>query len=69
MSQGLIDSIIETVAKYNRATIKPYQNISHVMMKEGEMLVPSDDESYTFRLNEGWKITFQNKESIIIKRD
>lgn len=64
----LIDSAVEIVAKYRRATIKPYQNIEHVLIQEGEVLVPSDTEKYVFRLKEGWKIVHQNKEIIIIKR-
>ena len=66
---NLIGSIVETVAKYQRATRKPYQNIQHVMIKECEILVPSDSEEYTFRLNEGWKITNQDKDYLIIKRE
>ena len=65
---NLIGSVVETVAKYNRATTKPYQKIQHVMTKEVEILVPSDYESYTFRLDEGWKITHQNKQSIILEK-
>ncbi len=63
---NLIGSVVETIAKYNRATTKPYQKIQHVMTKEVEILVPSDCESYTFRLNEGWKITQQNKQLITL---
>ncbi len=63
----LITSIVETIAKYQRATKKPYQNVRHVMLKEGELLVPSDKEEYIFRLDEGWKITSQNKDTIIME--
>ncbi len=63
----LITSIVETIAKYQRATKKPYQNIRHVMTKECEILVPSDKEEYVFRLDEGWKITSQNEDTIIIE--
>ncbi len=63
----LITSIVETIAKYQRATKKPYQNIKHVMTKECEILVPSDKEEYVFRLDEGWKITSQNEDTIIIE--
>lgn len=63
----LISSIIETIAKYQRATKKPYQSIKHVMLKEGELLVPSDKEEYIFRFDEGWKIVSQNEDTIIME--
>lgn len=66
---NLIGSVVETVAKYNRATVKPYQKIKHVMTKDNEILVPSDVEEYTFRLNEGWKITSQDKIYLTIRRE
>lgn len=65
---NLITSIIETIAKYNRATVKPYQNIRHVMTKEGEILVPNETEEYIFRLDEEWKITGQSKSYLTVRR-
>lgn len=65
---GLIESIASAIATYNRASLKPYKNIKHVMIKDGELLVPSDNEEYTFRLDEGWKVTHQNSQSVIIRR-
>ncbi len=64
----LITSIVETIAKYQRATKKPYQNIRHVMTKECEILVPSDKEEYVFRIGEGWKIATQNKYTIVMEK-
>lgn len=69
MPQGIIESIVETVAKYNRAITKPYQKIRHVMTKECEIFVPNETEEYVFRLNEGWKIIGQDKSYIIIRRN
>lgn len=66
---NFIGSVVETVAKYNRATVKPYQKIKHVMTKDNEILVPSDIEEYTFRLNEGWKIISQDKVYLTIRRN
>lgn len=69
MGGKIIGAIIETVAKYNRAINKPYQNVRHVMTKECEILVPNEFEEYIFRLDEKWKITYQNDKSITIKRN
>lgn len=66
---NLINTLVETVAKYQRATTKPYQKISHIMMEKDEMLVPSDNEEYIFRLDEGWKVTFHNSSTIIIRKE
>ncbi len=68
MPQGLIQAILETVAKFQNAKMKEYQNISHIMTKECEILVPNKTEEYTFRLNEGWKIIGQDKDMIIIRK-
>ena len=65
---NFISLAAETISRYNRATSKPYQKIKHVMTKEVEILVPYDYESYTFRLTEGWKITYQNKQLIILEK-
>ena len=66
---NLINTLVETVAKYQRATTRPYQKICHVMMAKDEMLIPSDNEEYIFRLDEGWKVTFHNNSTIIIRKD
>lgn len=68
MSQGLIQTILEEVAKFQNAKMKEYQNISHIMTQECELLVPNKTEEYTFRLNEGWKIIGQDKDYLIIRR-
>jgi len=69
MAQGLIQSILEEVAKFQNAKMKEYQNISHIMTKECEILVPNKTEEYTFRLNEGWKIIGQDKDYLIVRRN
>ncbi len=68
MSENLIGTIIENIAKYSNAKTKVYSDIRHVMTKECEILVPNETEEYVFRLNEGWKITNQDKECLTIKR-
>lgn len=65
---NLIGSAAEIIVKYKRAVVKPYQKIKHVMLRDGELLVPSDIEEYIFRLTEGWKIMSQNNNTIIIKK-
>lgn len=52
-----------------RQDIKVYKNIHHVMMKDMEVLNESKNEVYTFMLNEGWKITFHNKDYITISKE
>ena len=66
---NFIGSFVETIAKYNRATIKPYQNIKHVMTIDNAILVPNETEEYVFRLNEEWKIISQNEYYLIVKRE
>ncbi len=69
MTGNLITSILNTIAQYNNAKVKEYQNIRHVMTQPCEILVPNETEEYVFRLNEGWKIIGQDKYYIIIRRN
>ena len=66
---NFVGSVVETIAKYNRATTKSYQNIRHVMTEECEILVPNETEEYVFRLQEGWKIISQDKGYLTVKRE
>jgi len=58
----------ELIVKYQNAKLKSYENIRHIMRKEGEILVPNKTEEYIFRLDEEWKIVLQDKDFITIRK-
>ncbi len=62
----IIKMAVEGIATYRRAITKKYENISHVMREDYEVLIPSDTESYTFD-KKVWNI-LDNKDYVVITK-
>jgi len=58
----------ELIVKYQNAKLKSYENIRHIMRKEGEILVPNKTEEYIFRLDEGWEIISKDNDYLTIRK-
>jgi len=65
---NMLNLASELIVKYQNAKLKSYENIRHIMRKEGEILVPNKTEEYIFRLDEEWKIVLQDKDFITIRK-
>lgn len=59
---------IENIALYKRAVTKNYVNVSHILREDYEVLVPADNESYTFDKNV-WNIVDKDEYVVIVKKN
>lgn len=64
----LVAEKIESFDRLMKAFTKEYTNTHHVMKEKIEILIPSDNEKYTFYKTENWKVIQDDDNVIVIEK-